>query len=145
MKSSVFKTVAIIFAILGIIGGIVNGNQALDGFSFLTMIYTWIETALFVLIFYGIGTILEHLEDLKAMERAKSEKVKILKKDFNENRTPSHNEWKCPNCGKINQNYVGSGGCGTPKPKNDKWECPNCHTMNTYSDDPECKKCHWKP
>lgn len=52
---------------------------------------------------------------------------------------------KCPNCGKINQNYVGSCGCGAPKPKNDKWECPNCHTINTYSNDPECKKCHWKP
>ncbi len=36
MKSSVFKTVAIVFAILGIIGGIVTGNQALDGFSFFT-------------------------------------------------------------------------------------------------------------
>lgn len=56
-----------------------------------------------------------------------------------------NNEKFCPNCGKINQNYVGSCGCGTPKPKNDKWECPNCHTMNTYSNDPECKKCHWKP
>ena len=55
MKSSVFKTVAIIFAILGIIGGIVNGNQALDGFSFLTMIYTWIETALFLWYWYNLG------------------------------------------------------------------------------------------
>jgi hypothetical protein len=116
MKSGLFKVLAVVFAILGIIGGIVNGNQALSGFSVLAMLTTWIETGLFVLIFAGIGTILEHLEDLKAMERAKSEKVKILKKDFNENRTPSHNEWKCPNCGKINANYVGSCGCGTKKP-----------------------------
>ena len=26
------------------------------------------------------------------------------------------NEWKCPNCGKVNQNYVGTCGCGTLKP-----------------------------
>ena len=141
MKSSVFKTVAIVFAILGIIGGIVNGNQALDGFSFFTMIYTWIETALFVLIFYGIGTILEHLEDLKDSNATMST---TIKNDIESKKKPSKGEWKCPNCGKINQNYVGSCGCGTPKPKNDKWECPNCHTMNTYSNDPECKKCHWK-
>jgi len=30
---------------------------------------------------------------------------------------PEAHEWKCPNCGKINQNYVGTCGCGEPKPK----------------------------
>lgn len=30
--------------------------------------------------------------------------------------TPSNNEWKCPNCGKINQNYTGTCGCGQLKP-----------------------------
>lgn len=30
---------------------------------------------------------------------------------------PGANEWKCPNCGKINQNNVGSCGCGTIKPQ----------------------------
>ena len=28
---------------------------------------------------------------------------------------PSENEWKCPKCGKINQNYVGTCGCGEVK------------------------------
>lgn len=27
------------------------------------------------------------------------------------------NEWKCPNCGNVNSNYVGTCGCGTLKPK----------------------------
>ncbi len=27
-----------------------------------------------------------------------------------------YNEWKCPNCGRVNQNYVGTCGCGTKKP-----------------------------
>ena len=31
-------------------------------------------------------------------------------------REPEEHEWKCPNCGKINQNYVGTCGCGEPKP-----------------------------
>lgn len=31
--------------------------------------------------------------------------------------TPSAGEWKCPKCGKINQNYIGTCGCGEVKPK----------------------------
>ena len=34
-------------------------------------------------------------------------------------REPEAHEWKCPSCGKINQNYVGTCGCGAAKP-NDK-------------------------
>lgn len=33
-----------------------------------------------------------------------------------EKREPNNNEWKCPKCGKINQNYVGTCGCGETKP-----------------------------
>lgn len=29
---------------------------------------------------------------------------------------PNSNEWKCPKCGKIHQNYVGTCGCGEKKP-----------------------------
>lgn len=31
--------------------------------------------------------------------------------------TQSTNSWICPKCGKINQNYVGTCGCGETKPK----------------------------
>lgn len=31
--------------------------------------------------------------------------------------TPSVGEWKCPKCGKINQNYTGTCGCGEVKPR----------------------------
>ena len=34
-----------------------------------------------------------------------------------EEREPEEHEWKCPSCGKINQNYVGTCGCGQGKPK----------------------------
>lgn len=30
---------------------------------------------------------------------------------------PTENEWKCPKCGSINQNYVGTCGCGEVKPE----------------------------
>ena len=30
--------------------------------------------------------------------------------------TPSAGEWKCPQCGRINQNYVGTCGCGQNRP-----------------------------
>lgn len=33
------------------------------------------------------------------------------------NQEPGANEWKCPKCGKINKNYVGSCGCGEEKPR----------------------------
>lgn len=32
-------------------------------------------------------------------------------------RIPTANEWKCPKCGRINQNYVGTCGCGEVKPR----------------------------
>ena len=37
-------------------------------------------------------------------------------KESKEEAEPKNNEWKCPKCGKIHQNYVGSCGCGEKKP-----------------------------
>lgn len=31
--------------------------------------------------------------------------------------TSASNEWRCPKCGRVNQNYVGTCGCGQFKPK----------------------------
>lgn len=42
---------------------------------------------------------------------------------INDNRKASINsskEWCCSNCGRINQNYVGTCGCGETKPKEGK-------------------------
>ena len=33
-----------------------------------------------------------------------------------EDRPLTANEWKCPKCGRINQNYVGTCGCGEERP-----------------------------
>ncbi len=34
-----------------------------------------------------------------------------------DDREPGSNEWKCPKCGTIHQNYVGTCGCGETKPR----------------------------
>lgn len=44
-------------------------------------------------------------------------------KTLNDNRKAkidSSKEWRCPNCGRINQNYVGTCGCGKTKPNEGK-------------------------
>lgn len=42
---------------------------------------------------------------------------KTIFKDANSTpAVPTGNEWKCTNCGKINQNYTGTCGCGQQKP-----------------------------
>ena len=50
-------------------------------------------------------------------EEPEEKAVEKPKKDAPPERVPTENEWKCPNCGKINQNYVGTCGCGEGKPK----------------------------
>ena len=51
-------------------------------------------------------------------EPEKKEKPKKKEAPSEVEKTPGENEWKCPNCGKINQNYVGTCGCGERKPAN---------------------------
>ena len=48
----------------------------------------------------------------KPAKKAKAEKEKPAEPE----RVAGENEWKCPKCGKINQNYVGTCGCGERKP-----------------------------
>lgn len=84
---------------------------------YILMLTTWIGTALFVLIFAGIGEILEHLEDLKEINSQMPTTIKNdIINDIKAKKEPTTDEWKCPKCGKINANYVGSCGCGTTKP-----------------------------
>ena len=71
----------------------------------------------------------------------------------NEEETPQEvdmsNKWRCPSCGRLNANYVGTCGCGTSKPLNDfisddkaeqnqvqeetpsnAWRCPECGALH---------------
>ncbi|MBQ5399307.1 MAG: hypothetical protein IIU14_07735 [Ruminococcus sp.] len=51
---------------------------------------------------------------INPFEKIKQEKEAEQEK---EEREPNENEWKCPTCGKINQNYVGTCGCGEARPE----------------------------
>ena len=55
-------------------------------------------------------------EQVIAVEPEKPEKSKKSEKPAEPEKEPGPNEWKCPGCGKINQNYVGTCGCGERKP-----------------------------
>lgn len=131
MKSGVFKAFTIIFAVSGVIGGIVLGNiyqiPKLVSSSLITtfefnvgiMITAWVATAILCLIFLGIYYILSYLEELGA----------------GANIVESENLPNVP---------------GVPKSDNSEdtrnmWQCPKCYFQNPISDDPECSNCHFKP
>lgn len=42
--------------------------------------------------------------------------LKSVKNHINRSQEAEDDEWKCPDCGKINKNYVGTCGCGRRKP-----------------------------
>lgn len=111
------------------------------------MFETWIAFDLIVLLFNWCAAVLGKLENIeraicgdkaentsssyKTLFNAAAEKMKTI----NTNTTPSNgtfetstptnpapthiseNEWKCPSCGKVNQNYTGTCGCGQQKPR----------------------------
>lgn len=53
----------------------------------------------------------------------------------------TNNQWKCPNCGSINEDAFCSE-CGTKKPQETKvWYCPECGAKN---DDMFCSECGTK-
>lgn len=124
MKSQTFKTITGVIAVLGVIGSIVSGfvfktvdfsldTGVAEKFNTQLMFEGLIGTVLICLVFYGFATVIEHLEKL---ENVNNKMTDTIKSSVEEKREPSKSEWKCPNCGKINQNYVGSCGCGTTRP-----------------------------
>ena len=51
-------------------------------------------------------------------------------------REPEEYEWKCPSCGKINQNYVGTCGCGAAKPNDKLFNWAQVHPELMKKEDP---------
>ena len=117
--------VGVILSISGFISGIISGI-AFNNFGICLLV--WITTFLYAIIYFGIGTILKKLESIENAQ------------NFYRNNTPTSisstnnftdklssissisikntSEWKCNKCGKINQNYVGTCGCGQTKESN---------------------------
>ena len=73
-------------------------------------------------------------EPVIEIEEPKEEKSK---KPVLPEREPLEHEWKCPNCGKINQNYVGTCGCGAPKPNDKLFNWAEVHPDLVKKPEPE--------
>lgn len=101
------------------------------------MFETWIVADLIALFFTWMSVVLAKIERIEEKICGKIEpnshsefkdnimgtvnstvdKIKSFSTASTENSVPTGNEWKCPNCGAINQNYTGTCGCGQQKPK----------------------------
>lgn len=123
MKSKQFKTIAGLLVLVGAIFGIVLGfacqiptysvwydSHKEYAFNVGLMLETWIFFDLLALFFGWLASVLEKLENI---ERSVCEVNNIHEKL---EMKPTENEWQCPKCGRINQNYVGTCGCGEVKP-----------------------------
>ncbi len=142
MKSKTLRTVALLLPIIGIIFGIVLGfacqintetkwySSAKYAFNVGLMFETWMFFDLLALFFGWLGSVLEKLENIEQKicgENSNTNIAKPLNEYINtaknvvnnmhrqtEN-TPKENEWRCPNCGKVNQNYIHTCSCGYTK------------------------------
>lgn len=131
MKSSIYKVITGIIAVLGFIGGIVLGNTVkVYDFNTWLMIESWVATAILCLIFYGLASALEYLEELGAGQNDSSN-TQTTYNAYNDrlSEQPIFRDEK-----PISKTHTGN-----------EWECPNCHSMNLYNDSGECPNCHWTP
>lgn len=117
MSSKYYKIMAILVAVGGLIFGIVVGaitkSDNRGNFNAGLMIQSWIIADIFSMILFGIGSVLEYLESIKkSIDDCLHQKSVSSASPV----SPIGNEWKCPKCGRINQSYVGSCGCGEQKP-----------------------------
>lgn len=140
MKSKTIKIVAVLLPLIGIIFGIVLGfackvNISDDWwteklrFNVGLMFETWMFFDLLALFFGWLASVLEKLENIERSICGESSNINTTKplNDYIQTavngihskleKEPTENEWKCPKCGNINQNYVGTCGCGEEKPQ----------------------------
>ena len=131
-----FFIINLIAAIAGIITTIVTLSDLWwwDGSGFVIFLLVLAEAAvgvgfaLFIAqVVYGYGVIVSNHERqdrefIKEYTKAETNKPYngSLFKDMDKTRAPKgqvvSGEWKCPKCGRVNQNYVGTCGCGEIKP-----------------------------
>lgn len=141
MKSKTIKTVSVLLPLIGIIFGIVLGfacqinvetkwyNSAKYAFNVGLMFETWMVFDLLALFFGWLASVLEKLENIERSICGENSTINTTKplNDYIQTavngihskleKEPTENEWKCPKCGSINQDYVGTCGCGQVKEK----------------------------
>lgn len=147
--SKLFYIVGVVLSAAGFISGIVTGTVTE---SFPLCLLVWLSTFLYVIIYFGIGFIIDNQEDIMNKLNSVSNKTEThisetnylfkdnspIFKDQPSKSVPS-GEWKCPKCGRVNGNYVGTCGCGTSKSSSvHRWRCSNCGEMTSYEICPKC-------
>lgn len=138
MKSKTIKIVAVLLLFIGIIFGIVlvfaceiTTHSGYYGtrqvFNVGLMFETWMVFDLLALFFGWLASVLEKLENIERSICGENSTINANKplNDYVQTainsihskleKEPTENEWKCPKCGSINQNYVGTCGCGQVK------------------------------
>lgn len=132
-KIKVFSVIFFILILLGaLVGAIVIWSQRYMDAKFFIGLGT-LAGGFFVAIFsalciqgYGIIVSSYESQEIPAIaEKKPTDYNGNLFNDMDKNNAikkapksvPANGEWKCPKCGKINQNYVGTCGCGEVKPK----------------------------
>ena len=105
MKSKFYKVIAVIIAILGGVGGIYLGSIFGDFYSSFNagiMISCWVGVVILCLIFYGIASALEYLEELGAGQDEEQENNIVIRNEKpvvkNTAKTTDNNMWECPKC-----------------------------------------------
>lgn len=140
MTSKGAKAFALITIIIGIIFGIAMGayykvdvNDSIWSkdyeFNGMLMIKTWMIFDAVGFFFFWLSSALKKLENIekalnndntKTTAPADTYNSALFKKSEDSQAPkgqPAADEWKCPKCDKVNQNYVGTCGCGEIKPK----------------------------
>ncbi len=108
---------ALIEAIASVVTGVILACIDIDDFWWIGLIIivggllvAWLSN----LILYAYG----ELVDKTSLIESYLHTSKTTMFSSNHNKTAGDNEWKCSKCGSINQNYVGTCGCGQTKANN---------------------------
>lgn len=139
MTSKGAKAFALVTMVIGIVFGIVMGayyqvdvNDSIWSkdyeFNGMLMIKTWMIFDAIGFFFLWLSSALRKLENIEKALCNENPKSTVPVNTYNSalfknsgtesapKGQPSSGEWKCSKCGKVNQNYVGTCGCGEVKP-----------------------------
>lgn len=94
--------------VCGIVGGIITGIMAK---SFVWFFLFALSGCIYSVVFFVAAEILFWLESISDLLR--SNNVNQQKQiEIGGIVKPNSNQWKCPDCGRINANYTGTCACG---------------------------------
>lgn len=111
------STASVVVLVLGTIGFIIGATDTANRKAFLFIGLLLLAFGIIRLIFTAINKA-SAAKKRSDFDRTynQSDETETGTPRFTGGRNISGSEWKCPQCGKINQHYVGTCGCGQVKP-----------------------------